>query len=669
MSKMLALIWEWGILDYADGRLRASGATLAQCEAIRMIRLVPVVLLVLFSSACSANMLRNGGFEENNGRTAAFFKSDDSGAFIDSSTAHSGKWCMRVNGRSSFTSDAVPFEDVRSTPRRVVASAWVRADHLIPGNQGWKSGRMMLWVRDKDGKAIKIKGSSNDGLIGDFGAGFAGTFGWTRLAGNFVLPPETADVTFQAALSQASGAAWIDDITIEEVPLEWNPVEDSRARISIDRSVLSHAPVLGVGWNWEFVWGPPYEMQMPDELIEQLLAYARWDEQSFIRFGYVSQYCMKDDLRKSPPEFDASNESSIFYRKVLTGLKGLNIPLLACNWFYGDMSGGYKDPPYPADRFVGSAAEVIKHWVKDEGFTNIGYASLWNEPCWSYQGRYPEDFITYTREFDRRLKDLGVRDQVRVMGSDSTESGPAAELRFPRYNRILGAAADAFALHDYGSDIEAPGRATSGGTLQPYLRSYAAASRSLGSKPLFISEFGTGAFGDEATYRGTLANAELVLGGLNSGVTASARWSYNGLWDPSIGYAPFLVDGMRLQPHRSVYYPYSVITKAIRPGARVAKCEVSGGSDSAGYKRVHAAALVGPNGSFALVIVNDGNTSKTVEIAGLPGRGLNHYLYGADLPDGIVKGKALKSGAARVAIPPMSVNALVSWQWKRLKPQ
>ncbi|MHB0998121.1 MAG: glycoside hydrolase [Armatimonadota bacterium] len=633
-----------------------------------MIRLIPLMLLILFSNACSANILKNSSFEENDGKTAVFFKCDNTGSMLDSSIAHSGKWSMRVNGDSSFTSDALNLGDVRDTARRVAVSAWVKAEHLIPGNQGWKSGRMMLWVRDKDGKAIKIKGSSNDGLIGDFAAGFAGTFEWKQFNGNLVLPPGTADVTFQAALSQASGTAWIDDITIDEIPLEWNPLEDTSARISIDTSALSRTPVLGVGWNWEFVWGPPYEMMMPDEIVQQLLSYAKWDEQSFIRFGYVSQYLMKDDLRISLPEFDASSEYSIFYKKLLTGLKELNIPLLACNWFYGDMSGGYKDPPYPANRFVASAAEVIKHWIKDDGFTNIRYASLWNEPCWSYPGKYPDDFFNYTREFDRRLEDFGVRDQVKVMGSDSTESGAAAEFRFPRYNRILGDVVDAFAFHDYGSDIEAPGRVTSGGTLQPYLASYKAASEMLGDKPLFMSEFGTGAFGDEATYRGTLANAELVLGGLNNGVTAFARWNYNGLWDTTIGYAPFLVDGTKLQPHRSVYYPYSILTKAIRPGARVAGCDISGGDDSAGYRRVHATALIGADKSFALVIVNDGNTSKTVRVTGLPARKLNHYWYGADLPDGLVKGRTLKSGASEITIPPMSMNAFVSWHWKKLKP-
>lgn len=633
-----------------------------------MSRLVSLIFLILIASASWANLVPNSGLEDNDGKTPVAFTFNNANASLDSSTAHSGKWSVHVKDTATFSTNPVKLTTIGEKGGRVLVSAWVKAEKVVTGNQGWKAGRLILWVRDKDGKAIKIKGQSNDGCVGDFAACFAGTFDWKQFKGNFVLPPGTVNLTIEAGLSYTSGSAWFDDISIEEIPLEWVVKEDSGARISIDIESLSHRPVLGVGWNWEFVWGPPYEMMAPDELLQQFAKYAKWDQQSFVRFGYVSQYLMKADLRTSPPEFNPDADYSKFYKKTLTILKDLGIPLLACNWFYGDMSSGYKNPPFPNDRFVESAAVVIDHWIKTDGFTNIKYASLWNEPCWSYSGSYPNDFYDYTKEFDNRLQKHGVRDQAKVMGSDSTESGPAVEVWFPRYSKILGNAADAFAFHDYGAGIEAPGRFTSGGTLQPFLKSYAAASRALGDKPLFMSEFGSGAFGDEATYIGTIANVELVLGGLNSGVTAFARWSYNGLWDTSIGYSPFLVDGTNLTPHKSVYYPYSILTKAVRPGMRVAKCDITDGNDSAGYKRVHASALTGDDGAFALIIVNDGNEKKTIRISGLPKKRLYSYNYGADLPDGLQAGKELRAGQGSITVQPMSVTALVSWEWKQLKP-
>ncbi|MHB1457546.1 MAG: glycoside hydrolase [Armatimonadota bacterium] len=633
-----------------------------------MFRLISLIFLILVTVTCWANIVPNSGLEENDGKTPAFFTLNNANASLDSTTAHSGKWSVRVKDNATFSTNPIKLKTVGEKGGRVSVSAWAKAEKVVTGNQGWKAGRFILWVRDKDGKAIKIKGSSNDGWVGDFAACYAGTFDWKQFKGNFVLPPGTVDITIEAGLSLTSGTAWIDDLSIDEIPHEWIVKEDPKAQINLDMTSINPRTVLGVGWNWEFVWGPPYEMKAPDEIMEQLFKFAEWDQQSFIRFGYVSQYCMKDDLRTSPPVFNPDGELSIFYKKTLTGLKKLGIPLLVCNWFYGDMSGGYKNPPYPNDRFVESAAVVIDYWVKTDGFTNIKYASLWNEPCWSYPGTYPNDFYEYTKEFHKRLREHGVRDQVKVMGSDSTESGPAVEVWFPRYNRILGKAADAFAFHDYGSNIEAPGRFTSGGTLQPYLESYAKASKALGDKPLFMSEFGSGAFGDEATYIGTIANIELVLGGLNHGVTAFARWAYNCLWDTSVGYSPFLVDGNILQPHKSVYYPYSILTKAVRPGMRVVKCDMTQGRDSAGYKRIHSSALTGDDGSFALVITNDGNEKKTIRINNLPKKKLYNYYYGADLPDGLQAGKVLRPGQTTITIQPMSVTALVSWEWKQLKP-
>jgi hypothetical protein len=178
-----------------------------------------------------------------------------------------------------------------------------------------------------------------------------------------------------------------------------------------------------------------------------------------------------------------------------------------------------------------------------------------------------------------------------------------------------------------------------------------------------MSEFGTGASGDEATYRGTLANIELVLGGLNSGITAFSRWAYNCLWDTSVGYSPFLVEGNKLQPHKSVYYPYSIVTKAVRPGMRVVQCDIAEGLDSVGYKRVHTSAMIGDNGSFALIIANDGNEKKTIQINGLPSKKLYNYYYDSALPDGLQQGTVLHSGQKSV-----TVTALVSWEWKQLKP-
>ncbi len=633
-----------------------------------MTRMFALLLMLFTISICNGNMIRNSSFEENDGVNAVGYTFDNKAAKIDTSLSHTGKTSIRVESGGSFLTEPIKLNGVVNKQRRIVVSAWAKAEKVIPANQGWKAGRLLVWVKDKDGKGIKVDDSSNLGLMGDFSAAFGGTFEWKKFSGNFVLPSNTASVVIQGALASEYGTAWFDDFSLEEIPLEWAVDEDSSAQITINTSKSYKDPIIGVGWNWEFVWGPPYEMNASDDMINQFMKFAKWDQQSFIRFGYVSQYCMKNDLRRFEPELDDS-EYSVFYRKVLSGLKELDITLLACNWFYGDMTTNYADPPYPNDRFVDSAAIVIKNWIDKYGYTNIKYASLWNEPCWSYKGNYPGDFYVYTIAFDKKLKELGIRDKVYVMGSDSTESGAAAEFRFPRYNRIMGDAVDAFAFHDYASEVEAPGKFSSGGTLDEFLKSYKNAAIDLGEKPLFMSEFGSGTKGDEANYRGTLGNAELVIGGLNNGVTAFARWAYNFMWNTSVGNCPFLIEDNKLKPKKPVFYPYSLLTKSIRPGMKSVKCNIDGGFDSAGYKRIHAASVADDNGLFALIIVNDGLAKKIIKINGKPDKKLYHYSYDSSLPDGLIDNKPIDRFTNEVEIKPMSVNALVSWKWDSLKPE
>jgi hypothetical protein len=134
------------------------------------------------------------------------------------------------------------------------------------------------------------------------------------------------------------------------------------------------------------------------------------------------------------------------------------------------------------------------------------------------------------------------------------------------------------------------------------------------------------------------------------------------------GFCPFLIEGGNLVPNRPVYYGYAILTKAIRPGARVAPCRIAGGQDADGHTRVHVAALIGPAGSAAVVVVNDGAKPKKIVLRGLPTQALYHYWYDSTLPDGLQGGVSVRVGTDALVVKPMSINAFTAWQWDTLKP-
>ena len=619
-----------------------------------LIDVVCLLLLTLVSATAAPNLVFNGGFESTGGWVMS-----SAGASIDKTTAHKGSACLKVENDGSIdvsaTGDWIKFPC--KTARRIIVRGWIKSDGLQPGGQGWKATRLAVWARDEKGEGIKLPQSAHAGYIGEFACFAAGTFAWKEFTGNLVLPTGTDTFRFTAGTSFATGRIWVDDISAVEAPLRWQPREDPEAVFSMDMKRLAPKSVIGIGWNWEFVWGHGEELGASDAFIDQLLRYSKWDEQSFVRFGYKAEF----NLRTNAPDW-ASSAPDV-YKKVLTGLQRQSITVLACNWSYGRVPKELK-PPYPADEFAASVAQTLKGWVVDDKFSCIKYASLWNEPCWSYSGKYPDDFMPYNKAFDAALKKSGIRDKVKLLATDTTESGYAAEINFPKYDAILGARADGYGAHDYGSTVEAPQPESSRGYLETYLQAYGKAATALGKKPLMMTEFGSGAEDDQGAYLGMLGNCELVLGGLNAGMVAFARWAYN---TPG-GYCAFdIKDGVATP--KPGYYAYSVLTKAIRPGSKVVISKLArGGMDSGGYKRVHCSILSGPGDKLTILIINDSQSSKKVSLKGLPKRAFNHYYYDSTLPDGIQQAKGIEAGETSITVPPGSVNALVTWKWDALKP-
>ncbi len=628
-------------------------------------------------------LMHNGGLEENNGKMAPGYDLTGFGVKLDSTTAHTGRFSIRTvcdaTHTSTFTSPKVALPAPYDHPRRIIVSAWVRARDLTIVHQGgWSAGHLMVWANDAKGEKIKTmnaNGWDNVGL-GEMTGYFSGTFDWREVKGNFVLPPGTASVSFEGGISYAGGTAWFDDLSVMEVPLEWAPKEAADATVSIDTKTLARS-IEGVGWNWSFIWDAPNEMGMSPQVLAQLMHYAEWDQQSFVRFGFLAQRCLHGDMRKFEPVFDPTTSGAAFYKQILTGLNGLNVRLLACNWHYGDGTGPYEKPPYPADRFASAVTVVLRHWAVQDRITNLRWISLWNEPDWWYKfgGNYAGDFPGYWSELGRQLQAVGLYSRIGVVGADTTQGGGIAEQAFPRMDSVAGDSVAAWSAHDYFSSVEAPGRTTSGGIMQPYLRGYSGAVAALQSsrKSMFIGEFGCGRQEEEYSYRGTLGAAELVIGGLNCGVRGFARWVFNGIDGISAtatGFSPFTLINGKVEPKRPVYYGYAVITKAVRPGARVAKSETQGGRDAGGTERVHSATVINPDGSIAVLLVNDGLESKSVHLKGLSAAGLNQYWYDSTLPDGLQGGVSVSTSGndVTVSLKPMSVNALTTWKWGRLKP-
>lgn len=629
----------------------------------------------------SGELFPNGGMERNDGRTIPGFDLSEFGVSLDRSQAHTGAWSIKAQGdgghASLFTTGRISLGGVTQKPRRLRIGAWVKADHISVLYQGgWTTGQVRVFPFDASGKKMDVRnanGFPDDGL-GDLAGFFSGTFDWRPVEATVVVPPGAASIELQGGLGCAVGTAWFDDFSVREMPLAVDTPEDDSATLVVDPDRLVGLPVEGVGWNWCYVWDRANEVGIKPDFLDSLVHFAEWDGQSFARFGFLAQRCLAADMRSTEPRFDAQKPDAVLYRRILGDLNRLGVQVMACNWQYGDGHAPYPNAPHPAGRFADSLTTVLDQWVNVDGFKNVRWISLWNEPDWWYRqgGDYRKDFPFYWRVLHDRLVQANLGGKVGIVGGDTTQGGSIAAIAFPDLDAKAPRSLGAWSAHDYFSSLEAPSERTGSGVMTPFLDGYRSCAQALASRgeSLFVGEFGCDKADPELNFRGTLGEAELVVGGLNAGVRGFARWMYNQIDVPSdqSGFSPFRnVDG-KLAPNRANYYGYALLTKSVRHGARVAGLTLKGGRDANGVLRVYAASLSYPDGGRTLVVVNDGSRPKTVRVEGLGSRKSHHYWYDATLPDGLQQAKDVDLAKETVTVRPMSVNAFTTWPFDRLKP-
>ncbi|MBC7289318.1 MAG: hypothetical protein H5T86_15020, partial [Armatimonadetes bacterium] len=101
--------------------------------------------------------------------------------------------------------------------------------------------------------------------------------------------------------------------------------------------------------------------------------------------------------------------------------------------------------PHPDEReaFARSWARLLKYLRQDQGFTNVRYIAIYNEP--NGRGISFEDYADVYRAIDRALREAGIRRDVAILGPDET----GAFSWFERAVRELDDVIDIYDAHNY----------------------------------------------------------------------------------------------------------------------------------------------------------------------------------------------------------------------------
>ncbi len=332
-----------------------------------------------------------------------------------------------------------------------------------------------------------------------------------------------------------------------------------------------------------------------------------------------------------------------------------------------------RSAPHSIPEWAFGLGELVNHLTRVKGYKCIRWVSVANEPGhdeFSWWQDSNMKALPITPGFKAAREELDRRGlAVPISGPDWTDLPElkAAEVDFDAY---IGA----YDLHSYSTDFDSAGGDTTLTASEKTLGRWAEWAHAR-NKPLFLSEFGSMAYGwghndaAPACYQSGLKNASLVVRGINAGVDGFNRWSFlnrgdlDGQWQL---LRTWDIDHDRLldtfSPQPNAYYQYAMLTRYLPKYSGVLATRVEApylGCD----RKLVAAALRSPKGNLTHLLVNEGHRAAEVrfELKDLPAAvRLHRYSLTKETEDRskveLQADRTLNvSGAFTDRIPPMSI--------------
>ncbi len=320
------------------------------------------------------------------------------------------------------------------------------------------------------------------------------------------------------------------------------------------------------------------------------------------------------------------------------------------------------------DEYAETFAAIMYHLKVEKGYDCVKGISFYNEPEGLKGGQ--KLLVDVYNKIAEHLTRMGVREDTMIQAYDGPVFWMAADNgnnnRITDMDKLCGDAMDIIGYHVYlataesgekeeGTDV----RGTVSTYIVPQVQQMIAQA---GDRPVVVSELGTFAFSKDSAgesaakdYRSRIFAAEAAIELFNCGAKGYGLWVYNCYLH---SYYTMLSydknDANRLIPDEINYYPSSLIMKHLPGGTDIVASEVEGCEDE--YKHVWATAGVRPDGSSAILLVNDGDDPAQITLDGTDGKTYTCYFVDPDHTDNIYEDGIVTD---TVLLRPNSIVALV----------
>lgn len=365
------------------------------------------------------------------------------------------------------------------------------------------------------------------------------------------------------------------------------PAEDDAAWAQIDR----HARWLGFDWN---------RVEFEQRIYEPERGQFSWDNPEMRILYRILDWCER-------------NQADVFLQQMWGNVRWNTFP----EW-RDDPVGRVHSGPLSMDDFGEGLATLVEHLVKKKGYTCIRWLCINNEPNgnWSWWQGYPNHLLPLKPGLAAVRKALDARGfSLPLSGPDMTGGVPELDANKFDFHELLGA----YDFHTYNEDFDWQTK----GQMARFDKNTAAWTTWAHErgKPLFMSEFGTMAYGWQAahpgpgSYEAVLKDAELVVRRLNAGVDGFNRWSFINRGDLD-GQWQFIETWDRrtgkllkeFTPHPNTYFALGLLSRFTAKHSAILACKVTGGRIGE-WPRVFATMLRSPKDNLTLAVINDAPAS------------------------------------------------------------
>jgi len=412
---------------------------------------------------------------------------------------------------------------------------------------------------------------------------------------------------------------------------------DKEFKIEVSNEVIHHMSE-GLGFNWYSCYESNTYPAPDDEIRwKKIFDHVEWLNMQFFRFGQNSDLISDENGCFKPGH---SSFSQLKRLNAWAERKGVSIlidswsipkafqfePWEGAPHVHNNHQNGYslgvKDINGYVNKFI---IPYVKYVTEEMNCKAVVWFNHVNEPlCGTFTGTPPgvDKYARYVEVLKaiRQGLDKAGLSKIGNMGPDTfshkSEYWPIPHML--EVNADPDPFIEAYCMHQYQShfDWDCPSGYADDISIEPLSRTietqvakysdYAHAHK----KPYFITELGMFQFGNSngdpagvARHDTALLEAEFIIRSLNKKVDGILRWAW---LNPGIhdGWWQLIntTDGSD-SPMMNTYYSYGTLMRYIDKGAGIFKSEVSHSSDIMGT--VHAAAVINPDGSKSLYVIND----------------------------------------------------------------